>query len=66
MFETMKPNPQMVADAIINLINTPKGKRPLRTVVDPATGNFLETANKHVKEQYDKFLTAFGMQELLS
>lgn len=66
MFEAMKPNPQMVADAIINLINTPKGKRPLRTVVDPATGNFLETANKQVKEQYDKFLTAFGMQELLS
>ena len=66
MFEAMKPNPQMVADAIINLINTPKGKRPLRTVVDPATGNFLESANKQVKEQYDKFLTAFGMQELLN
>jgi len=66
MFEAMKPNPQMVADAIINLIKTPKGKRPLRTVVDPATGNFLETANKQVKDQYDKFLTAFGMQELLN
>jgi NAD(P)-dependent dehydrogenase (short-subunit alcohol dehydrogenase family) len=66
MFEAMKPNPQQVADAIINLINTPKGKRPLRTVVDPATGGFLETANKQVKEQYDKFLTAFGMGELLS
>jgi len=66
MFEAMKPNPQLVADAIINLIKTPKGKRPLRTVVDPATGNFLETANKQVKEQYDKFLTAFGMQELLN
>ena len=66
MFEAMKPNPQLVADAIINLINTPKGKRPLRTVADPATGGFLETANKQVKEQYDKFLTAFGMQDLLS
>jgi NAD(P)-dependent dehydrogenase (short-subunit alcohol dehydrogenase family) len=66
MFEAMKPNPQLVADAIVKLIQTPNGKRPLRTVVDPATGNFAELANKHVKEQYDNFLTAFGMQTLLS
>jgi NAD(P)-dependent dehydrogenase (short-subunit alcohol dehydrogenase family) len=66
MFEAMKPNPQLVADAIVNLIDTPKGKRPLRTVVDPATGNFSEIANKSVKEQYGKFLTAFGMQEMLN
>ncbi len=66
MFEALKPNPQLVADAIIKLINTPNGKRPLRTVVDPATGNFSEVANKHVKEQYENFLTAFGMQAMLS
>ncbi len=66
MFENMKPNPQLVADAIVKLINTPNGKRPLRTVVDPATGNFSEIANKHVKEQYENFLTAFGMQTMLS
>ncbi len=66
MFEAMKPNPQLVADAIVRLIQTPQGKRPLRTVVDPATGNFVELANKHVKEQYDNFLTAFGMQAMLS
>jgi NAD(P)-dependent dehydrogenase (short-subunit alcohol dehydrogenase family) len=66
MFETVKPNPQMVADAILNLIHTPKGKRPLRTVVDPATGSFSEIANKHVKEQYENFLTAFGMKEMLN
>jgi NAD(P)-dependent dehydrogenase (short-subunit alcohol dehydrogenase family) len=66
MFEAVKPNPQLVADAIINLINTPKGRRPLRTVVDPATGNFSEVANKSVKEQYGNFLTAFGMKEMLS
>ena len=66
MFEAMKPNPQLVADAIVNLIQTPHGKRPLRTVVDPATGNFAELANKHVKEQYDNFLTAFGMQAMLN
>jgi NAD(P)-dependent dehydrogenase (short-subunit alcohol dehydrogenase family) len=66
LFESTKPNPQLVADAIIKLINTPNGKRPLRTVVDPATGNFAEVANKHVKEQYENFLTALGMQAMLS
>jgi len=66
MFETMKPNPQLVADAIVKLINTPNGKRPLRTVVDPVTGNLTEIANKLVKEQYDNFLTAFGMEGMLS
>ena len=66
MFEALKPNPQLVADAIIKLINTPSGKRPLRTVVDPATGNIIEMANEQVKEQYGNFLTAFGMQGMLS
>jgi NAD(P)-dependent dehydrogenase (short-subunit alcohol dehydrogenase family) len=66
MFEAMRPNPQLVADAIVKLIDTPIGKRPLRTVVDPATGNFSEIANKHVKEQYEHFLTAFGMQGMLN
>jgi NAD(P)-dependent dehydrogenase (short-subunit alcohol dehydrogenase family) len=66
MFAALKPNPQLVADAIVKLIDTPKGKRPLRTVVDPATGDFSEIANKQVKEQYGNFLTAFGMQEMLN
>ena len=66
MFEALQPNPQLVADAIIHLINTPKGQRPLRTVVDPVTGSFTETANQQVKVQYDHFLTAFGMQDLLN
>ncbi len=66
LFEALKPNPQLVADAIVALIDTPHGKRSLRTVVDPATGNFSEIANKHVKEQYDNFLTAFGMQAMLA
>jgi len=65
LFETLKPNPQLVADTIVALINTPKGGRPLRTVIDPATGSFSEIANKQVKEQYDNFLTAFGMQGML-
>jgi spore germination protein GerM len=66
MFAALKPDPQLVADAILKLIDTPNGKRPLRTVVDPATGNFSEIANGQVKEQYENFLTAFGMQGMLS
>ena len=66
LFETVKPNPQDVADSIIELINTPKGQRPLRTVVDPATGQFVSNANESVKPHFDGFLTAFGMGELLN
>lgn len=66
MFEAVQPNPQMVPDAIFQLIETEKGKRPLRTVVDPVTGGFIEQANSNVKENYDQFLTAFGMQEMLN
>jgi NAD(P)-dependent dehydrogenase (short-subunit alcohol dehydrogenase family) len=66
LFETAKPDAQLVADAIVRLIDTPGGKRPLRTVVDPVTGELTEVANKHVQEQYGNFLTSFGMQEMLS
>ncbi|QNL52164.1 SDR family oxidoreductase [Olivibacter sp. SDN3] len=66
MLETVKPNPQDVADAVVNLINLPKGQRPLRTVVDPSTGEIVEAANEAVKVEYAKVLTAFGMKELLA
>lgn len=65
MFAAFKPDPQLVADAVVRLIETPKNKRPLRTVVDPSTGALSETANQQVKEQYEKFLTAFGLDQLL-
>jgi hypothetical protein len=66
MFEAVKPNPQLVADAVVHLINTQKGHRPLRTVVDPLTGTFVQSANEQVKEQYKNFVTAFGMQDMLN
>ncbi|MEM7163315.1 MAG: SDR family oxidoreductase [Bacteroidota bacterium] len=66
MFENLKPDPQMVPDAIFKLIDTPKGQRPLRTVVDGMTGQFVNSANDHVKEDFDKFLTAFGMEAMLN
>ena len=50
------PNPQEVADAIINLIEMPDGKRPLRTVVDPMTGGegpkVINATSDKVQEQF--------------
>nr|WP_068890610.1 SDR family oxidoreductase [Pedobacter panaciterrae] len=66
MFETAKPDPQDVADAVVNLINLPKGQRPLRTVVDSSTGDITKRANDAVKVEYEKVLTAFGMEDLLA
>jgi NAD(P)-dependent dehydrogenase (short-subunit alcohol dehydrogenase family) len=65
MFEASKPNPQDVADAIVNLIGLPKGQRPLRTVVDPSTGEITKRANEAVKAETAKVFTAFGMADLL-
>ncbi|MFD2937633.1 SDR family NAD(P)-dependent oxidoreductase [Spirosoma flavum] len=66
LFTTLKPDPQLVADAIIRLIDTPAGQRPLRTVVDPVAGRFTERANDSVKKEYDQFMTAFGMESFLN
>ena len=66
IFETVKPDPQEVADAIVNLINLPKGQRPLRTVVDSFTGAIVERANDAVQTEYTKVLTAFDMEDLLA
>jgi NAD(P)-dependent dehydrogenase (short-subunit alcohol dehydrogenase family) len=66
LFEVMNPNPQLVADAVIKLIGLPQGQRPLRTVADPVTGAIVETANIQFGQQYEQFLTAFGMQALLN
>ncbi|WP_298156535.1 SDR family oxidoreductase [Flavobacterium sp.] len=66
LFESLQPNPQDVADAVLHLINTPSGKRPLRTVVDVATGQFAADANAQVFEGYKNFVSAFGLQELLN
>jgi len=63
--QSHNPNPQDVADAVVKLIGTDKGKRPLRTVVDPITGQYIEAANEAVTEQFAKGLTVFGMGELL-
>jgi len=64
--QAKNPNPLDIADAIVKLIGTPKGTRPLRTVVDPITGEYIEAANQAVAEQFAKGLTVFGMVIIVS
>jgi len=40
------PDPQMIADAVIKLIDLPAGNRPLRTVVDFMLGNEIRQFNE--------------------
>ena len=55
-------SPMLVAEAIEELIETGKGERPFRTVVDPTPmGTAIKNANDAVAEQYDSFLKAFGL-----
>ena len=65
-FENAKPDPQNVADAVLHLVELPKGKRPLRTVVDTLSGDFANEANASVAVQYKNFVSAFGLQDLLN
>ena len=66
LIQSHNPDPQLVANAVIKLIGTEKGKRPLRTVVDPITGRYIEAANQAVAEQFAPGLALFGMGELLA
>ena len=56
LFSDNGPNPQDVADAIVNLIGMPNGQRPLRTVVDPMTGGegprVINATSDKVQEQF--------------
>lgn len=65
LFEAANPNPQEVADGVVRLIKLPKGQRPLRTVVDPTTGQYVKAANDAVQVEFAKTLKAYGMGELL-
>jgi len=64
-FEQAAPNPQAVADAVKQLIDTPKGARPTRVVVDPGYGHVIDTYNQQGDEAYRVFLASFGLDALL-
>ncbi len=58
--------PQDVADAIANLISTPAGQRPMRTIVDNmGMGTHIEPYNNQLKQIHEGLYNAFGMGEML-
>jgi NAD(P)-dependent dehydrogenase (short-subunit alcohol dehydrogenase family) len=61
------PNPQMVADAILDVINAPEGKRPFRTVVDGlGMGGHIEKYNESAHQTISSIYSAFGMKDMLT
>ncbi len=61
------PNPQDVADAVLGLVQTSAGRRPLRTVVDPLTGGEAAVSINQTTDQIQRqMFEHMGMGELLS
>ncbi len=59
-------NPQNVADAIANLINTPAGQRPVRTISDNmGMGAMIEPYNNQLAQIHEGLYNAFGMGDML-
>ncbi len=59
-------DPQNVADAIANLISTPAGSRPVRTVVDKmGMGDHIAPYNQTLDQIHEGLFNAFGMGDML-
>jgi len=57
----VEASPAMVAEAVIELLNLPYGRRPLRTVVDSsALGTRAETLNAAIASEQEAFLGALS------
>jgi NADP-dependent 3-hydroxy acid dehydrogenase YdfG len=61
------PDPQAVADAVLTLVDTRAGSRPLRVVVDPLMGGQApESVNKHLAEVQAGLMEAIGQKSLMT
>lgn len=59
-------DPQDVAEAIANLIRTPAGERPMRTVVDNmGMGTHVGPYNEQLAQIHEGLFNAFGMGDML-
>ncbi|MEM9981269.1 MAG: SDR family NAD(P)-dependent oxidoreductase, partial [Bacteroidota bacterium] len=64
--ENPAQDPQEVADAIVDLIATPAGQRPMRTVVDNmGMGTHIAPYNEQLAQIHEGLYNAFGMGEML-
>lgn len=60
-------DPQLVADAILSVIETPAGQRPMRTVVDKmGMGTHIEPYNDQLEAIHQGVFNAFGMGDMLT
>lgn len=59
------PDPQLVADAVARLIDTPTGHRPLRTVVAPLQSQGIESVNAASSGVQAGMFQFMGMGDLL-
>ncbi|WP_250002384.1 SDR family NAD(P)-dependent oxidoreductase [Actinoplanes sp. M2I2] len=60
-------DPQVVTDAIVTLVETPDGKRPVRTVVAPAAQyDAVQTVNIHAAEATRKVGADMGVSAFLA
>ena len=60
------PDPQLVADALLALIETPTGSRPVRTVVDPIMGAWPGAMNDAQADVQKALMSQFGMGHMLA
>lgn len=60
------PKPQWVADAVVKLIDTPRGERPFRTIVDGmGMGNAIAPYNQAAEQAQAGIYGAMGISHLL-
>lgn len=60
-------SPELVADAVLGLLNLPYGHRPLRTVVDPSgLGTMAQRMNAAIGVEQEAILGALGVERSLS
>ncbi len=61
------PDPQLIADAVVDLVETPAGGRPFRTVIDPlAGGEGAKDINRTTDRIQSQIFEDMGLKALLS
>ncbi|MFS4473243.1 SDR family oxidoreductase [Chryseobacterium sp. T20] len=60
LFTESAPDPQVIADGALKLVNTEKGKRPLRTPLDPLSKGADNEYNLITEQMKQKWMEAYG------
>lgn len=60
LFTESAPNPQIIADAALLLVNTEKGKSPIRTPLDPLSKGIEIEYNITTEKIKKRWMEAYG------